>query len=82
MLQYKDSDKYSDFMNAGEETQFWEEYARLQTLLLMPLQLIGESESDGSNFSQVYTYFQKLMLNPIYSDAELVQMKKMEFHPY
>ena len=66
MLQYKDSDKYSDFMSAVEDTQFWEECTCLKTLLSMPLQLIGEAERDGSNLSQVYTYFQKLMLKPIY----------------
>ena len=76
MLQYKDNDKYSDFMSAVEDTQFWEECARLKTLLLMPSQLIGEAESDGSNLSQVYTYFQKLMLNPKYLDAELVQVER------
>ena len=47
----------------------------------MPLPLIDEAESDGSNLSEVYTHFQTLMLKPIYSDAELLQVKKMEFHP-
>jgi hypothetical protein len=76
MLQYKDSDKFNDFINAVEDTEFWDKCARLEQLLLMPSKLIGEAESDGSNLSHVYTYFQKLLLNPLYSDMELLAVKQ------
>ena len=54
------SNKYTNFIDTVQDTQFWEECGCLQKLLYMPSELIGEAESDGSSLSQVYTYFQKL----------------------
>ena len=71
MSRFESSDKYEEFIATVNDRTFWSNCLKLKNLLKMPSQLIGEMESDSSDLSQVYSVFQKLLSNPLYTDQVL-----------
>ena len=57
MRQYKNCDKFDEFIATVKDTNFWDRCRRVISKIILPSKLIGEAESDHTFLSKIYDFF-------------------------